>query len=141
LKCRQKNSCCDFGVWVDLEVAKKILSLGLKGDFYHLEEDKGFPSGYKVGTSYEDNHCSFLTPEGLCAIHEVDYNLKPAHCREFPYENGKLSPFADVLCSVVKSKRKMEPARAKIQDTQGPQKLDTSRPKPRSTKKKPDRLR
>ncbi|MFH1093667.1 MAG: YkgJ family cysteine cluster protein [Candidatus Omnitrophota bacterium] len=114
-KCRQKNACCDFGVWVDLEEAKKILSLGLKGDFYHLEEDKSFPSGYKVGTSYEDNRCSFLTPEGLCAIHKVDYNLKPAHCREFPYENKKLSPFADLLCPLVKSKAK--------------------------TKKKPDRLR
>ena len=107
-KCREQNSCCDFGTWVDLEEAKKILSLGLKGDFYHLEEDKSFLSGYKVGTSYEDNRCSFLTSEGLCAIHEADYHLKPLHCREFPYENGKLSPFADVLCSVVKSKRKMK---------------------------------
>lgn len=97
-KCREKHSCCDFGVWVDLEEAKKILSLGLIGDFYHLEKDADFPSGYKVGTSYEDNHCSFLTPEGLCAIHKVDYSLKPAHCREFPYEKGKLSPYADVLC-------------------------------------------
>ncbi|MFC1804411.1 hypothetical protein ACFLZ3_01110 [Candidatus Omnitrophota bacterium] len=105
-KCRQQKSCCDFGVWVDLEEAKKILSLGLKGDFCHLEEDKSFPSGYKVATSPEDDRCSFLTPEGLCAIHKVDYNLKPAHCREFPYENGRLSPFADLLCAVVKSKRK-----------------------------------
>lgn len=105
-KCRQQSYCCDFGVWVDLEVAKKILSLRLKGDFYHLEKDKNFPSGYKVGTSYEDNSCSFLTPEGLCAIHKADYNLKPLHCREFPYENGRLSSFAGVLCSVVKSKRK-----------------------------------
>ena len=108
LKCKQKNSCCDFGVWVDLEEAKKILSLRLKGDFYHLEKDKDFPSGYRVGTSYEDNHCSFLTPEGLCSIHKVDYNLKPAHCKEFPYEKGKLSPFADVLCSRVKSKRRIK---------------------------------
>ena len=105
--CRQQHSCCDFGAWVDLEEAKKILSLGLKGFFYHLEEDKDFPSGYKVGTSYEDNHCSFLTPEGLCAIHKVDYNLKPAYCIEFPYENGKLSPYADRLCALVKTKRKI----------------------------------
>ena len=103
LKCRQKKSCCDFGVWIDLEEAKKILSLGLKGDFYHLEEDKDFPSGYRVGTSYEDNPCSFLTPEGLCAIHKADYNLKPIHCKEFPYEGRKLSLLADVLCSHVKS--------------------------------------
>jgi Fe-S-cluster containining protein len=103
LKCRKKNSCCDFGAWVDLEEAKQILSLGLKGDFYHLEKDKDFPSGYKVGTSIEDNPCSFLTGKGLCAIHKVDYNLKPAHCKEFPYENGKLAPIADVLCPQVKS--------------------------------------
>jgi len=112
LKCSRQNTCCDFGVWVDLEEAKKILSLKLKGgDFYHLEADKSFPSGYKVGTSYEDNHCSFLTPKGLCAIHKVDYNLKPAHCKEFPYENGKISPIASVLCHVVKSKRKQKKSR------------------------------
>ncbi|HAH19708.1 MAG: hypothetical protein A2Y00_04290 [Omnitrophica WOR_2 bacterium GWF2_43_52] len=108
LKCKEQNVCCDFGAWVDLEEAKKILVLGLKGDFYHLEKDKDFPSGYKVGTSWEDNQCSFLTSEGLCSIHKVDYDLKPAHCKEFPYENGKLSPLADVLCPVVKSKVKMK---------------------------------
>ena len=105
-RCRQKNSCCDFGVWVDLEDAKKILSLGLGGDFYHLEKDKDFPSGYKVGTSYEDNRCTFITPDGLCAIHKVDYSLKPYYCKEFPRENGKLSPAAGVLCPAVKSRRR-----------------------------------
>ncbi|MBI4982091.1 MAG: hypothetical protein HZC15_02950, partial [Candidatus Omnitrophica bacterium] len=95
-------------VWVDLEEAKKILSLGLKGDFFHLEEDKDFPSGYRVGTSYEDNGCSFLDPDGLCSIHKVDYGLKPAHCKEFPYEDGKLSPLADVLCIQAKQKRKAQ---------------------------------
>lgn len=106
MKCKQKHTCCDFGAWVDLEEAKKILSLGIKGDFFHLEQDKSFPSGYKVGTSYEDNRCSFLTPKGLCVIHKADYNLKPLHCREFPYENGKLSPFASVLCPLAKPKNK-----------------------------------
>ncbi|MDD5197174.1 MAG: YkgJ family cysteine cluster protein [Candidatus Omnitrophica bacterium] len=105
-KCKQQHSCCDFGAWVDLDEAKKILSLGLKGDFYHLEKDKDYPSGYRVGTSVEDNRCSFLTPGGLCSIHQVDYNFKPTHCKEFPYENGRLSSFADVLCPVVKSRRK-----------------------------------
>ena len=104
-KCRKQHACCDFGVWLDLEEAKKILSLGLKGDFYHLEKDKDSPSGYRVGTSYEDNPCSFLTREGLCAIHKVDYKLKPIHCKEFPYEKGKLSPFADVLCLQAKLKK------------------------------------
>ena len=138
IKCKQQKSCCDFGAWVDLGEAQKILSLGIKGDFYHLQKHKEYPSGYRVGTSYEDNQCYFLTPDGLCAIHKVDYSLKPDHCKEFPYENGKISPFANLLCPVFKAKRKMEPARAKVRDTQG---RNTSRPKPRSTKKKPDRLR
>lgn len=105
-KCKRGSGCCEFGAWVDLEEAKKILSLRLKGDFYHFEKDEDFPSGYKVGTSYEDNPCSFLTPDGLCAIHKVDYNLKPTHCKEFPYEKGRLSDFADVLCEEVKSEIK-----------------------------------
>jgi len=106
LKCKEQHVCCDFGAWVDLEEAKKILSLGLKGEFFHLEEDKSFPSGYRVGTSLGDSRCSFLEPDGLCAIHKVDYNFKPAYCKEFPYEDGELSPFAEVLCLAVKSKRK-----------------------------------
>jgi len=104
LKCKKGNECCRFGAWVDLEEAKKILSLKLKGDFYHLEKDKDFPSGYKVGTSHEDNPCSFLTRDNLCAIHKVDYNLKPVHCKEFPYDNGRLAELAGVLCLKVKSK-------------------------------------
>jgi len=112
LKCREQHSCCNFGAWVDLDEAKKILALGLKGDFYHLEKDGDYPSGYRVGTSVEDNRCSFLTPKGLCSIHKVNYDLKPAHCKEFPYEDGKLSPFADVLCSVVKSKKRKKNRKA-----------------------------
>lgn len=108
VSCRKKHACCDFGVWVDLEEAKKIIGLGLQGDFFHLEKDDDFLSGYRVGTSYEDEKCSFLTPEGLCSIHAADYNLKPSHCREFPYENGKLSPLADVLCEAARPVKKAE---------------------------------
>ncbi|MFA5157148.1 MAG: hypothetical protein WC532_07170 [Candidatus Omnitrophota bacterium] len=106
-KCKKQSTCCDFGVWVDLDEAKKILSLGLKGDFYHLEKHKGYPSGYRVGTSWEDNKCSFLTKKGLCSIHKVDYGLKPHHCKEFPYENGKLSYFAKILCPLAKAKNRI----------------------------------
>ncbi|MDD5347285.1 MAG: YkgJ family cysteine cluster protein [Candidatus Omnitrophica bacterium] len=105
-KCKKGSACCKFGAWVDLEEAKKILSLNLKGDFFHFEKDDDFPSGYKVGTSIEDEPCSFLTPDGLCAIHKVDYNLKPTHCKEFPYERGRLSDFADVLCLEVMPKKR-----------------------------------
>jgi Fe-S-cluster containining protein len=106
LECRIQSDCCRLGAFVDLEEAKKIVSLGLKGEFFQLEKDEDFPSGYRIGTSYEDNPCSFLDSDGLCSIHKVDYNLKPKTCRDFPYENSKVSPFADVLCTVFKAKRK-----------------------------------
>lgn len=105
-QCKDQSNCCRFGAWIDLEEAKKILSFGIKGDFFHLEIDKKFPSGYKVGTSIEDEQCVFLDPDGLCRVHKVDYAIKPITCKEFPYEDGKIAPIADVLCSVHKSKLK-----------------------------------
>ena len=39
--CKTQSDCCRVGAWIDLEEAKKILSLGIKGDFFHLEmEDR-----------------------------------------------------------------------------------------------------
>ncbi|MEK6727746.1 MAG: YkgJ family cysteine cluster protein [Candidatus Omnitrophota bacterium] len=104
IECKSQADCCRLGAWIDLEEAKKIISLGLKGDFFHLEKDKDFPSGYRVGTSYVDEPCSFLGSDGLCSIHKLDYSLKPNTCKEFPYENNKVSPFADVLCTPFKAK-------------------------------------
>jgi Fe-S-cluster containining protein len=97
-KCRDQADCCRLGAWIDLEEAKKILAKGIKGDFFHLEIDKAFPSGYKVGTSYEDEQCAFQDKDGLCRIHKFDYALKPVTCKEFPYEDGKLAPIAEFLC-------------------------------------------
>ncbi len=105
-ECKSQADCCRLGAWIDLEEAKRIISLGIKGDFFHLEKDKDFPSGYRVGTSYEDNSCSFLDSDGLCSIHKVDYSFKPNTCKEFPYENNKVSDLADVLCTLYKSKIK-----------------------------------
>lgn len=106
-KCKNQKTCCRLGAWVDLNQAKKILALGIKGgDFFHLEKDDDYPSGYRVGTSVEDEPCSFITPDGLCAIHKIDYKLKPGHCKEFPYEGKKLSPIAKYLCIEVKSRQK-----------------------------------
>ena len=103
-ECRSQADCCLTGAWVDLDEAKKIETLGLKGEFFQFEEDKDFPSGYRIGTSYGFDPCTFLESDGLCSIHKVDYSLKPASCKEFPYENNKLSPVAGQLCTLYKSK-------------------------------------
>lgn len=105
--CKVQEKCCRMGTWVDLDEAKKILSLGIKGgDFFHLEKDKDYPSGYRVGTSVEDGRCTFISRDGLCEIHKKNYDLKPSHCKEFPYENGRLSSIAKYLCEEVKSRHK-----------------------------------
>jgi len=106
-ECKTQAKCCRLGAWVDLGEAKKIIALGIKGgDFFHLEKDDDYPSGYRVGTSVEDEPCTFITRDGLCAIHKINYNLKPTHCKEFPYEKGKLSSIARYLCVAVKSRSK-----------------------------------
>jgi len=102
LECKSQSDCCRVGAWADLEEAKKIAALGLKGEFFQLEQDNDFPSGYRIGTSYEDKPCTFLDSDGLCSIHKIDYALKPNACKDFPYENSRLSPYADVLCTSFK---------------------------------------
>ena len=114
-ECKTQSDCCQTGAWIDLEEAKRIVDRGIQGVFYHLEKDKDYPSGYRVGTSFEDNSCSFLDPDGLCAVHKVDYALKPRSCKEFPYEGKKLSCFVDYLCTMYKSglKKRSKPGVSK----------------------------
>jgi len=104
--CPVKHNCCQEGVWADLEEAKRILSLGLRGEFFHLEKDETFPSGYKVSTCHEDSPCSFLNKDGLCSIHKISYNLKPTYCKQFPYEDGEVSSDAKYLCILYKEQLK-----------------------------------
>jgi len=104
-KCFSQADCCKRGAFADLEEAKKIAALGLKGEFFQLERDSDFPSGFRIGTSYEDDPCSFLDPDGLCSIHKIDYHLKPKSCKDFPFENDKPSPYAHVLCTALNGKK------------------------------------
>jgi Fe-S-cluster containining protein len=104
--CRTQSDCCQMGAWADLKEAKKIVALGLKGEFFQLEKDDEFPSGYKLGTSYEDEPCTFLDADGLCSIHKISYSLKPQVCKNFPYQGEELDYFADVLCTVHKARNK-----------------------------------
>ncbi|MFA5362576.1 MAG: hypothetical protein WC335_04935 [Candidatus Omnitrophota bacterium] len=105
-ECKTQADCCRFGAWVDLEEAKKVSVLNLKGVFSHLEPDPDFPSGYRVGTSYGNEPCTFLDPDGLCSIHKIDIALKPVSCKEFPYENDAMSPFVGELCTLYKANMK-----------------------------------
>jgi len=114
-ECSQQAYCCQEGAWVDLDEALKITTLRLDGVFTNLRKDKSFPSGYKVSTSRvvtptKDSPCSFLTDDGLCSVHKVDYDLKPTFCREFPYENGKITPISRYYCLLLKRKRKIAAA-------------------------------
>lgn len=105
MSCKTQADCCRLGAWIDLEEAKKIATLGLKGEFFQLERDADFPSGFRIGTSYDDNPCTFLDPDGLCSVHKKDYSYKPVTCIEFPYEDNELSSYVSVLCTPFKSRK------------------------------------
>jgi Fe-S-cluster containining protein len=97
-ECKQIGSCCRGGVWVDLEEAKTITKLELKGTFHNLEVDESSPSGFIVSTNFAKEPCSFLCVDGKCAIHKISYDLKPKYCKEFPYQDGKLVNLSVQLC-------------------------------------------
>jgi len=101
-KCKHIGVCCNGGAWVDLEEAKAIAKLELQGTFHHLEPDDEFPSGWRTATAYKDEQCTFKMADGLCAIHKIDYNLKPTYCKEFPYEDGKIPNQSYQLCVQLK---------------------------------------
>ncbi|MFC1632103.1 YkgJ family cysteine cluster protein [Candidatus Omnitrophota bacterium] len=105
-ECPEQSHCCQEGVSLDLEEAKKILDLKIpRGKFYDLDVDDDFSSGFRVDTSLGSDPCSFLTPEGLCAIHKISYDLKPTPCKEFPcdaQEKDGLSADVTYLCLLYK---------------------------------------
>lgn len=96
-KRKTESDRCKLGAWADLEEAKKIVLLGLKGEFLQLEVDSDFPSGFRIGTSYNNTTCSFLDAEGLCSIHKVNPELKPFTCKNFIFERNKVLPYSRIL--------------------------------------------
>lgn len=96
-KCRACGNCCVHGVLVDLEEAKKIIAL-YGGQMHELTQDKDFPSGWRVSTSHGDTVCLYRK-KNLCSIHEN----KPFYCKEFPLEDGKISPSIDYCDQLRKS--------------------------------------
>ena len=108
LACSRPHECCQIGSWVDLDEAKKILALKIKGgNFYLLRKVKhrDFPSGYMTSTSYGMTPCTFLNKAGRCIIHIKDYRLKPVVCKEFPFEDGKLSKEVHSICAEIKKRK------------------------------------
>jgi len=88
--------------------------LKLKGRFFELIQDPDFPSGFALSTSLKFSPCSFLDKDGLCSIYKISWRLKPKTCRDFPYEKGKLSKLAGVLCMHFKKKLDKKKICAKI---------------------------
>lgn len=108
-KCPKPEYCCQEGVSIDLEQAKRIVPLDLAGKFFCLERDEDFTSGYRIDTSPGSDPCTFLRPDGLCPIHIIDYSIKPTPCKEFPHddeENDGLSSDVSYLCIMHKQKNK-----------------------------------
>ncbi len=91
------GSCCQDGVEVDLDEAKKISKLKVnvkKPWFEGLFEDSDMPSGWGISTVKRDGRCLFQRKNYLCMI----YEHRPAFCREFPIENGRIAEFYNYLC-------------------------------------------
>ena len=113
-----KDQCCDHGVDVDADNARRIASLGPefetligvpRSDWFekNVRQDEEFPSGEYTRTRTHDGHCVFRVPEGRgCRIHEwclkqgVDYHeFKPLVSVLFPltFERGVLVPSGEIL--------------------------------------------
>jgi len=92
------GSCCQDGVDVDLEEAKKISQLNninlKKPWFENLFQDSDMPSGWAVSTIVRDGRCVFQKSNYKCMI----YEHRPSFCREFPLEMGRVAEYYDYLC-------------------------------------------
>jgi len=91
------GSCCQDGVDVDLEEAKKIAQLQLpleKPWFELLQKDECMSSGWSLSTTVRDNRCVFQKPDKKCMI----YDHRPSYCREFPLEDGDIAEYYAYLC-------------------------------------------
>ena len=96
-KACKRGSCCQDGVELDLQEARRISKLKLrlkKPWFEDLLKDTNLPSGWKVSTVARDGRCVFQKKNFRCRI----YRHRPNFCRDFPLENGGIAEFYDYLC-------------------------------------------
>jgi Fe-S-cluster containining protein len=103
--CKCNGECCLYGVYTDLNEAKKIISIQEKilplmdesqtkdvsKWFEAPEKDEDFESGVAVGTEINNHKCTFLDKNGLCTLQKLalkegnyKWKYKPQYCILFP---------------------------------------------------------
>lgn len=103
--CKCSGECCLYGVYMDLNEAKRILNnknkliplfdetqtKDINKWFEPPEKDEDFESGVAIGTEINNHKCTFLDKDGLCtlqklALNEGEYKwkYKPEYCILFP---------------------------------------------------------
>ena len=90
------GSCCQDGVDVDLDEAKKISQLKIrlkKPWFENLTKDKDASSGWAVDTVLRNNRCVFQKENYKCLI----YKYRPKHCRDFTLERDVVAKYYHYL--------------------------------------------
>ena len=113
-----KDQCCEHGVDVDVENAKRLVALGpgfaarvavSPSEWFttQVTRDAEFPSGSYVRTRVHSGKCVFVNRGGRgCAIHSycidngVDYHaFKPMVSALFPltFEHGVLQPSSEAI--------------------------------------------
>jgi Fe-S-cluster containining protein len=91
------GSCCKEGVEVDLKEVKRISKLNIrlkKPWFDKLSKNSETPSGWSLSTILRNNTCIFQQKDYKCLI----YKYRPAFCRDFPFENGRIAKYYHYLC-------------------------------------------
>ena len=103
--CKCTGECCLYGVYMDLNEAKKILSIknklipifdetqtkDISRWFEPPEKDEDFDSGVAIGTEINNHKCTFLDKDGLCTLQKLalqegehKWKYKPEYCILFP---------------------------------------------------------
>jgi Fe-S-cluster containining protein len=103
--CKCNGECCFYGVYTDLNEAKKVISIKdkiislmdetqpkeISKWFEPPEKDEDFESGVAVGTEINNGKCTFLDKKGLCTLQkfamnegEYKWKYKPEYCILFP---------------------------------------------------------
>lgn len=91
------GSCCQEGVDLSKEEIRRIVAFNpvVKKPWFGKSDKIYNPEpGFEYETLLSDARCVFQAPDKRCLI----YPVRPSHCREFPFEDGKLAEYYEPLC-------------------------------------------